>query len=275
MDTGFRLKRERYVVSWGKEGRLVFNFLKWDNDFFKVPAYLLDSEMSNPVDLGNYYDDIRNKMKVSLPQGFITAKIPHDWDISAPSLFQDCDFKFILTELVLKYSTSENIPPVKNDINDIKIEQITSKNHADFSNLGKYLILSRFHQDRLIEKGKADLLWRNFLKNFKISENENAVIVAKRNDKVVGCVIIEFQNINKKRYANFFIVSVDEVFRGLGIGTRLMEYGIAYCKNKSDVIIVETQFNNIPAINFYLKNGFTTMHQTRAIFHRWALSTVS
>lgn len=266
------MNNERYVVSWGKEGRLVFNYLKWDSAFFNIPAYQLDTEASNPIELASCYDEIREKMGESLPPGFITAKIPHNWDISATSLFQDCDFKFILTEIVLKFTKSENITPVKNDI---KIEVITSKNHADFSNLGKYLILSRFHQDRLIEKGKADLLWRNFLKNFKISENENAVIAAKKTDKVVGCVIIKFENINKKRYANFFIVSVDEAFHGMGIGTRLMEYCIAYCKNKSDVIIVETQFNNIPALNFYLKNGFTTIHQTRAIFHRWALSTVS
>lgn len=259
---------ESYIISWGKEGKFVFNFQKWDNDFFKVPAYLLDIEKSNPVSLENYYDEIKNKMETFLPKGFITAKIPHNWDISAPSLFQDCDFKFILTELVLKHSKSKKVPSVSNDVS---IEHVTSGENVDFSNLGKYLTLSRFHQDRRIEKGKADLLWNNFLKNLKISENENAVIVAKKDQAVIGCVVIMFQNILKKRYANFFIVSVDEAFHGIGIGTLLMEYCIGYCRDICDEIIVETQSNNIPALNFYLKNGFTAIHNTRTIFHRLVL----
>ena len=267
MDSGVALKSEGFSVSWGTEGRLVFRFLKWDSEFFNVPAYLLDTEYSNPAGMAAYYEEIRKKVDNALPQGFITAKIPHDWDTSAASLFQDCGFKYILTELVLKYSRPGKMFPAGNDVT---IESVIPGEDVDLSHLGKYLNLSRFHQDRRIEKGLADRLWNNFLENFKVSENENVVIIARKNRGVVGCIVIMFQHVLNKRYANFFIVSVDEAYQGMGIGTRLMEYGIGLCGERSEGMIVETQSNNIPALNFYLKNGFTEIHNTRVIFHRWA-----
>ena len=85
--------------------------------------------------------------------------------------------------------------------------------------------------------------------------DEPRVFAAEFEDKQVGWMELGFHKWNNRM--RIWELLVKEGFRRNGIGTLLVDHAVKTAKEKgARMLIVETQSCNVPAINFYLKNGF-------------------
>jgi len=75
------------------------------------------------------------------------------------------------------------------------------------------------------------------------------------NNRQVGWIELGYHKWNNTMRVWEFLV--EEEFRERGIGTLLMKYAVKIAKERgARMLVLETQTNNVPAINFYLKFGF-------------------
>ena len=86
-------------------------------------------------------------------------------------------------------------------------------------------------------------------------ENSDYSVVAECNDKVHGFAYADFEGWNKSVLLQGIFVAPES--RGKSIGETLLNEILKFAKSvDSDRVRLETQNTNVPAIEFYLKNGF-------------------
>ncbi|MFD2522234.1 GNAT family N-acetyltransferase [Emticicia soli] len=106
---------------------------------------------------------------------------------------------------------------------------------------------------------------KSYYKTWHINEDDiadlNAIIYteysfgAYENDELIAWAICDYRNWNNTIYIDNFLIA--EKYRNKGIGKQLIQA----IKNKAKecacrVVELETQNTNVPAIEFYLKQGF-------------------
>lgn len=122
--------------------------------------------------------------------------------------------------------------------------------------------------DELLKIGKKhwpnqDWLSKDYL---KISFDQPGLnYVAKKDDKVIGGIILVLEDI-AKNWIRYFIV--DENYRRSGIGTRLLNKAIEHLK-KGETIFVDTGIADKIAINFYEKNGFIKEGKVKRLYDNY------
>jgi len=200
-------------------------YLKWDSEFFGIDSYLYEN------------DDLDN-----LPNGFITAKIDSN-NYELVYKLQNYGFKYINTEVILG---------AKKDNFDFLYKVETLKDNLPI-NIGNVFYYSRFHLDPNT-KNKANLLWTEYVKNFKVNDKNKAFGI-KKDNKIVGLILTKRNNL--------FFVAVDKNYQFQKIGSNLVNFAKNYFGN----VNVGTQINN-PALFFYQKNGFKIL-KSNIILHRW------
>jgi len=127
--------------------------------------------------------------------------------------------------------------------------------------------------NKIINKNQLQILKNQtaYFKNIKFSftekyidkladllEVKNAIqILAEENKKFVGYVAAYENKSFISNYLFLFEIFVNPFYQHKGIGTNLLVQIINWAKKKNlQGIIVETEFENIPAQKFYEKNGF-------------------
>lgn len=145
---------------------------------------------------------------------------------------------------------------------EIKIQKATIENLRDIQNLNLKLFEKEYKEyDKLLncnwtfsEEGTQ------YFKD-KILQKNNCSLVAVEKDKVVGYLVggvtkgETYRNLPKM--AELEDTFVLEEYRNLGIGTKLYEEFVKWCKsNGVKIITVQATAENNKAINFYRKNGF-------------------
>lgn len=116
-----------------------------------------------------------------------------------------------------------------------------------------------------------DLSWtysagKRYFKD-RIRKRNGLVEVVENNGKIIGymCGGIAERLVYRKKakYAELENMIIDKKFRGKGIGKRLVEDFINWCKeNKSDFVVVTAFVKNEPTVNFYRKLGFKDYNLT-------------
>lgn len=87
-----------------------------------------------------------------------------------------------------------------------------------------------------------------------IDNKQQAIFLAICNNQCVGSI-----RINTCWFGNGYIenLAIDPQYRHLGIGKKLMDSAVAWCKEQQfSGIALETQDNNLQACRFYTKYGF-------------------
>ncbi len=91
--------------------------------------------------------------------------------------------------------------------------------------------------------------------HFQDFVDEPRVFAAELKGNQVGWMELGFQEWNNRM--RIWELLVKEGFRRKGIGALLVDYAVKLSKKRGvRMLVVETQSCNVPAINFYLKNGF-------------------
>lgn len=243
------------IILSSNNSKLYFKYLDWDSKFFNKKSYLIDFSRSKNLKKSK---NLRKLIKENFKDSFVSMKIPTN-KVELISFFQECGFKFIDEEVILKNSKIGN----KIDRADLVFREEKRELNFNFKELSSVFQFSRFHNDSKIKNRKADLLWEEHFNNFKISKNNRAFVVEKSNE-VAGTVLVKIDG----NSATLFIVSVKEKFRNKNIGSYLISNTIQSLENYE--IFTETQVKNIEALNFYIKNGFTKIERTLTVMHRWS-----
>lgn len=145
----------------------------------------------------------------------------------------------------------------------IKIRKATINDLETIQKLNEKLCLKEFKEfDNtinpkfpLLEQGKSYFLER-------ITKEDGCLFVALENDKVIGYLaggIIEPESYRiLKKIAEAENMFVLEEHRSRGIGSRLLEEFVKWCKSKKiNKIKVIISSGNSQSINFHKKNGFS------------------
>ena len=164
------------------------------------------------------------------------------------------------TELAKYFNSSEAIPQLSSHLVEI--------NSLDSSIIDLALqsgIYSRFYIDTNFKKDEFRKLYIAWIKKSLSKEIAEKVIAFKQNNKFIGLMTICVEN----NAAVIGLLSVDKEYQRKNIGTQLLNYAAAFSlQNNYSLLNVTTQAANIPAINFYLKNGFQIVKKTY-IYHLW------
>lgn len=95
-------------------------------------------------------------------------------------------------------------------------------------------------------------------------ENNGVFYVVEDNGKIIGTIAVKKEEDNIARIKRMFI---DKEYRKQGIGQRLLDRIIEFCKNKGyKKIILSTHQQMQEAIEFYKKNEFKEYKRDKEIF---------
>lgn len=243
---------QNYLQS-GKEF-IYFKYLEWDTDFFTKTSYLLDLSQSNFEPSQTAKSEIEKQFSDS----FITAKIDTKLDDKYTYFLQQCGFYYVDTEIKLQNTFLPQSEP-----SDVSVEELDSNAPLPLQELGEAFTLTRFHCDPHISSRQADRVWISYLKNFAPSDTKK-IYAAKVNGEIAGVILATLND----HEAFLFFVAVLEPYRSKKIGSALMQQTIKMLGNEKP-IYTGTQVKNIPALNFYIRNGFSKIVQTNTVLHYW------
>jgi ribosomal protein S18 acetylase RimI-like enzyme len=176
---------------------------------------------------------------------------------------------FIREKIELKH---EQLKFVK--INMITFSKLTSLSLDEFMSIGnpaidvksKYEVTSKIYEDEILFRLKHTELKSKY--SLKIYSNSNEDLErynklipegnsfgAYDENKLIGFVISEKRNWNNSLWIEMIHIAKD--YKGKGIGSELLKSLENHAvSEKFRIIDIETQNTNVPAINFYRKNGY-------------------
>lgn len=126
-------------------------------------------------------------------------------------------------------------------------------------------IYSRFKTDENIPDGMFEKFYNTWIENSVLHGFADKTFVYTVDNQILGFVTLKCL----QTQGAIGLIAVDSSARGQNIGSWL----IAKCQNYLHTtgitkLLVVTQFDNQPAFNFYIKNGFI-VHETQNIYHLW------
>lgn len=225
--------------------------LHWDSDFFNF-------NIGKCVAIDKNFEEefLNNDYKLIY---YFVNQLPCDFPVLNKNIF---DIK--LVDIKVVFSKKLN-----NTINDFEnISEYDKKKH----NYSKLILLakesgnfSRFKLDNNFGQDVFDKFYTVWLENSLNNIIADHVYVYESEGIIKGFITISFREEN----AVIGLISVDQKYRGENIGSALLSFAENVAKiNNISVLEVATQFDNILACNFYIKNNFRIKEQLK-IFHIW------
>lgn len=104
-----------------------------------------------------------------------------------------------------------------------------------------------------IIKDYEEPLWQQWMD--EESDNGTQIFGVQDDDKIVGWMTIGMESWNNRLRVHELLVL--EQYRGMGLGKMLLDKAKQVARQKKcRAIVLETQTNNVSAIEFYIKQGF-------------------
>ena len=129
---------------------------------------------------------------------------------------------------------------------DLEIKSYENRYHKEFKDINLHWL----HKFELYEKADDALL--NHPEEF--IKNGATILLAHLDNKIVGTICINPIDKTSNEILKFAVL---EGYKGLGIGKKLLNYGIDLCKqNKVETIILESSSKLQNALKMYEKFGF-------------------
>ncbi|MFA5147264.1 MAG: GNAT family N-acetyltransferase [Candidatus Omnitrophota bacterium] len=249
-----------------KGNRLRFKFLDWDTRFFGVNSFTLDARgLVLRPDSGRF---LARSLRSLKGPSFVTAKIPDDAPRHVIDLLSDAGFRYMNTEVTLEYVRRPEDGLTGRIPGGLSIEK-ASVMPRDAYLLGKEFRLTRFHMDENITRAKSDGVWTEYIKNFRPGRASH-VFIAKARHETAGIILVNRSAQEGEYVNNLFFVAIKKKFRAKGAGRALIRRSLKWCAGQGGTVTVGTQANNVGALNFYMKNGFTKVRGTKTVLHRWS-----
>ncbi|WP_188074705.1 GNAT family N-acetyltransferase [Planococcus sp. ANT_H30] len=228
--------------------------LPWDTEYFGVKSGKV--VINEEIEL----HDIKEIIRLAEAYEFITINNINNQPLNnfligkyTNAFIVDTNVQF---EMNVQHKKGENyfdaMDTYKKNIDLIKI----AENSFNFS---------RFYNDPFLNIQLSKQLYSNWINN-SFSKKEKYFIVAEVNEEILGYLLFSF---NKSDALTIELISLDKTAQGKGIGTKLLDSLVYFAGNNNiHKIKVGTQIDNLQAINFYMKKGFSLSSKS-SIYHFW------
>lgn len=225
---------------------------EWDSEFFGYEVYEVRQEPFSETELMIEFDKMRKK-NIRLIY-YISKEKHHLSDGVNPA-----------DEKVLYAKKLANA----------KKDELYIRSYADNEDYKKLLPLSflsgkysRFRLDQNFVKKEFERLFEEWIKRSVDRSIADEVLVYDEENEIKGMVTVSF----KEKIAQIGLISVADGQQGKNIGSKLLEATENQAlKNNCTVLHVYTQKKNLPACNFYEKNGYS-VSGIDYIYHFWLQS---
>jgi dTDP-4-amino-4,6-dideoxy-D-galactose acyltransferase len=218
-------------------------YLSWDSDFFKfnVSAVKIADHTDEVIE-----DLISNAISsdTKLLYAFTTNPILND------HLINKYNGRLVDKKVVFKKSLQSNNSNTAPEVVEYKSESVSPelKNLAFQS--GEY---SRFKIDNRLPPQTFERLYTIWIENSVTGKSADKVFIFKVNTEIAGFITLSI----KSNYGEIGLIAVNNEFRGMQIGTKLIVHAENYVyKQGGKILKVATQLDNMLACNFYKKNGY-------------------
>jgi dTDP-4-amino-4,6-dideoxy-D-galactose acyltransferase len=182
------------------------------------------------------------------------------------------DFLPILEKLEIKFFIDKKIlllkklnPKTVRDIEEVKIYSENKPNSELISLALKSGLYSRFRLDPNFSNNEFVRLYIDWITKSVSREISDYILIYTVDRKICGFLSLKILD----DFSKIGLISVDENFRGKGIGKKLIgkaEYISLSCGREK--VFVSTQERNREAVNFYKGLGFE-ISETEIIVHIW------
>ncbi len=226
---------------------MVIEKLQWDTDFFGY-------EVARAIDFTGTTEEVIeiNQYPAKLMYVFAEQAMEH-----LPANFFLADEKVVFKQ---KLQTHLVAPLVQTEI-----IEFFEPNEALVALAIQSGLYSRFKVDANFKNQEFERLYTKWIENsFDTSKNAR-VFGYISEEKLLGFVTLGFKN----NIPDIGLIAVDEQARGMGIGSKLLQYLYAFLMHEQQQeLTVTTQGKNLPAMAFYQKNFFEVFSSTY-IYHVW------
>lgn len=195
------------------------------------------------------------KYEVMKKNQFIYTKIKNK---SLSHILKKKKFRFITTNIQCKKKISQlhyydrNCTfAIQKDLTYLK--EISKKSYK----------FSRFHLDKKISKNICDRIFTSWIENYFKNQRGDYLLVYRIMRKPVGFLLLKK---DKKKYLRIDLIAVNNQFKRLSIGKKLIDYAMFLFNKHYSYLIVGYQSRNLDAKNFYTNIGFR-IEEKKDIYH--------
>lgn len=232
-----------------------FKLLDWDTEFFGFKVAELIGDALNINEL-NESLALLSKEEVKLVYGSFINEVSSE-------LFYFPGYEAKLVDKKVTYLKDVN----KDAVYDPGIFKFNFKKPSDeLLNLAVDSgVYSRFNFDKRIPKIKFQDLYKLWMINSVNGSLAKSVLVYKEKNKILGMITLT----EKGNRADIGLIAVNNKFRGMGIGKKLIDAGERWAQdNAYKKIQVVTQGFNLPACILYDKMNFK-VESIEYFYHFW------
>lgn len=223
--------------------------LEWDSLFFGFFIGDVFIENNHPSNSVVFNSEFYTFIQVRSKSNFNIFSDTHSVSYS--------EIKIVFSKKIDQVSEIED--DVK-DFDDFPIEEKTLYELAYES--GKY---SRYKQDENISDFKFKEFYRLWISNSINKSFADKIFYISENENILGFVTLKI----KDGEGFIGLIAVSSNFQGKGLGKKLLLKAENYCfLNNVNTLHIPTQFENIPACNFYRKLGYEISEKIN-VKHFW------
>ena len=217
---------------------------KWLSEIIQRKAYAVKYEMNDLTD-EKQYDILSSYLKIE--NVFLYVKIPANF-LEMTHFFQKADFRIADVNVVYE-KIIQHIATFKSNL----IRFSTTKDQKTVTDLARNSFKhSRFHMDQEFGQDQADKIKSEWVNNFFLGKRGKWMIVAEKNEKAVGFLLL-LEGENNSLVID--LIAVDSKFRGQGIAKQMITYAERKL-NSFEKILAGTQIINFSSMHLYENMGF-------------------
>lgn len=233
-------------------------YLQWDSNFFKFKV----AEIKSPIifELPSLTDLI-NKLKEEGCRLIYLYVDPADRETNKLAIAKD----WLLADEKITYSLELTAKSNKSKLTDVSIYSQGYPNNELINLAIQSGEWSRYKIDKNFKSDDYEKMYRIWIEKSVKGEMADVVLVHRTEEYIDGMITVSI----KDNIGIIGLIGVDELARGRGVGTKLIDAAINYCLARgSGTIKVATQKQNTSACKFYEKNNFK-INQLVNLYHIW------
>lgn len=232
----------------------------YDADFFSINFYLMNVNPFFDEEMINYFNKMIKNLKKLLEEkeGYFIIKVPSHIPNLINSLRIIFEENSIFTGGTVCYFIDHEVSNLKVE-DKIKIKMLKFEEYEKYNETIKDLSYESFknyfgqYHISDFTRPKAPIIYKNWIRDFfKNSNNNDRMIVAEKNNKIVGFLTLYK---NKNAY-EIVLNAIDGNYRSDKIYERIVRFAVNYSMRNNKICTVSTQLSNIFAQRAWVNVGF-------------------
>lgn len=229
--------------------------LQWDTDYFEVS--------SARVNLRGIVDEQSQEEIIKFCEGYDFVTISNLDNVKENNYWIGNKTNAFLADMNIQFMKALEDKLSYQDDKTYVVNGL-SRNEQIVNIAGKSFQYSRFFNDTKLPQEKAKNIYLHWTK-CAFGQDNKYFVVSEREGQVAGYILFSIDEDN----SIIELIAVDEKYRGQRVGKSLIQTMEAFViEKKIKEIKVGTQVDNISAVKFYLKMGFTYV-RCRSVYHLW------